>query len=146
MLTPKQERFVCEYLKDLNATQAAIRAGYSEKSAAQIGAENLRKPAIKEVIDAKLEEMNNSAIVDVAETLEYLTSVMRGEQEDEVLRLSGDGTQSKTDLKVAARDRMRAAELLGKYYGLFVDRTAVTGDMDLSVSIDYGDGDGDGED
>ena len=139
MLTPKQERFVCEYLKDLNATQAAIRAGYSENSAGQIGAENLRKPAIKEAIDAKLNEMNSSAIADAAETLEYLTSVMRGEQEDEVLRLSGSGEQSKTALRVAAKDRMRAAELLGKYYGLFVDRTAVTGDMDLSVSIDYGD-------
>lgn len=139
MLTPKQERFVCEYLKDLNATQAAIRAGYSEKSAAQIGAENLRKPAIKEVIDAKLEEMNNSAIADANETLEYLSRVLRGEEVDEVLRLSGSGEQSKTALRVAAKDRMRAAELLGKYYGLFVDRTAVTGDMDLSVSIDYGD-------
>lgn len=139
MLTPKQERFVCEYLKDLNATQAAIRAGYSEKSAAQIGAENLRKPAIKEVIDAKLEELNNSAIADANETLEYLSRVLRGEEVDEVLRLSGSGEQSKTALRVAAKDRMRAAELLGKYYGLFVDRTAVTGDMDLSVSIDYGD-------
>lgn len=139
MLTPKQERFVCEYLKDLNATQAAIRAGYSEKSAAQIGAENLRKPAIKEAIDAKLEELNNSAIADANETLEYLSRVLRGEEVDEVLRLSGSGEQSKTALRVAAKDRMRAAELLGKYYGLFVDRTAVTGDMDLSVSIDYGD-------
>lgn len=139
MLTPKQERFVCEYLKDLNATQAAIRAGYSENSAGQIGAENLRKPAIKEAIDAKLEEMNNSAIADANETLEYLSRVLRGEEVDEVLRLSGSGEQSKTALRVAAKDRMRAAELLGKYYGLFVDRTAVTGDMDLSVSIDYGD-------
>ena len=139
MLRAKQERFVCEYLKDLNATQAAIRAGYSEKSAAQIGAENLRKPAIKEAIDAKLEELNNSAIADANETLEYLSRVLRGEEVDEVLRLSGSGEQSKTALRVAAKDRMRAAELLGKYYGLFVDRTAVTGDMDLSVSIDYGD-------
>lgn len=144
MLTPKQERFVCEYLKDLNATQAAIRAGYSEKSAAQIGAENLRKPAIKEAIDAKLEELNNSAIADANETLEYLSRVLRGEEVDEVLRLSGSGEQSKTALRVAAKDRMRAAELLGKYYGLFVDRTAVTGDMDLSVSIDYGDDAGEG--
>lgn len=142
MLTPKQERFVCEYLKDLNATQAAIRAGYSENSAGQIGAENLRKPAIKEAIDAKLEEMNSSAIADATETLEYLTSVMRGEQEDEVLRLAGDGVQSKTDLKVAARDRMKAAELLGKYHGLFNEKVSLSGDMDLSVSIDYGDGDG----
>ena len=139
MLTPKQERFVCEYLKDLNATQAAIRAGYSENSAGQIGAENLRKPAIKEAIEAKLEEMNNSAIADANETLEYLSRVLRGEEVDEVLRLSGSGEQSKTALRVTAKDRMRAAELLGKYYGLFVDRTAVTGDMDLSVSIDYGD-------
>ena len=139
MLTPKQERFVCEYLKDLNATQAAIRAGYSENSAGQIGAENLRKPAIKEAIEAKLNEMNSSAIADATETLEYLTSVMRGEQEDEVLRLCGDGAQGKTALKVAARDRMKAAELLGKYYGLFSEKVSLSGDMDLSVSIDYGD-------
>lgn len=138
MLRAKQERFVCEYLKDLNATQAAIRAGYSEKSAGQIGAENLRKPAIKAAIEAKLEEMNSSAIADATETLEYLTSVMRGEEEDEVLRLSGEGTQSKTALRVAAKDRMRAAELLGRYHGLFNDKVNVSGDMELSVSIDYG--------
>lgn len=139
MLRAKQERFVCEYLKDLNATQAAIRAGYSEKSAGQIGAENLRKPAIKAAIEAKLEEMNNSAIADATETLEYLTSVMRGEEEDEVLRLSGEGTQSKTSLRVAAKDRTKAAELLGRYHGLFNDKVNVNGDMELSVSIDYGD-------
>jgi phage terminase small subunit len=55
-LTPKQELFVLEYLKDFNATQAAIRAGYSEKSAEVIGHENLRKPNIREAIkSAKIE-------------------------------------------------------------------------------------------
>lgn len=53
MLNPKQEKFVLEYLKDLNATQAAIRAGYSAKTAAAIGSENLRKPQIMEAIAAK---------------------------------------------------------------------------------------------
>ena len=50
-LTPKQRRFVQEYLIDLNATQAAIRAGYSEKTAKSIGQENLTKPAIKAAVD-----------------------------------------------------------------------------------------------
>lgn len=59
MLTPKQERFVLEYLKDLNATQAAIRAGYSSKTAASIGAENLTKPQIAEVIQAKQSKVIN---------------------------------------------------------------------------------------
>lgn len=54
-LTPKQRAFVREYLIDLNATQAAIRAGYSEKTARQIGDENLSKPDIRAAIDAAME-------------------------------------------------------------------------------------------
>ena len=51
-MTPKQERFVEEYLVDLNATQAAIRAGYSEQTARQIGAQNLSKLVIQQAIEA----------------------------------------------------------------------------------------------
>lgn len=60
-LTDKQRAFVFEYLKDKNATQAAIRAGYSAKTAYSIGEENLRKPEIKKAIDAELAKVNNAA-------------------------------------------------------------------------------------
>lgn len=63
-MTPKQERFVSEYLIDLNATQAAMRAGYSEKTAGQIGDENLKKPEIAKAIAASLEQRSDRTKVD----------------------------------------------------------------------------------
>lgn len=71
-LTPKQEQFVREYLIDLNATQAAIRAGYSEKTAQVIAAENLSKPIIRATIDAALAERSEETKVDAAYVLKRL--------------------------------------------------------------------------
>lgn len=65
-LKPKHRLFVAEYLKDHNATQAAIRAGYSEKSAASIGEELLRKPEIRDAVDRALAKVEDKAIVDAA--------------------------------------------------------------------------------
>ena len=124
----RQKRFCDEYLIDLNATQAAIRAGYSEKTAKAIGNENLTKPDIRAYIDSALEEMHNQKTADAQEVMEYLTSVMRGEHTDEVLKLVGDGVQMVAKIKVSAKDRLRAAELVGKRYGMFTDKA------DLNVS------------
>lgn len=72
-LTEKQKRFCDEYLIDLNATQAAIRAGYSEKTARQTATENLSKPYIREYIDKRLAEKDAELIADQDEVLKYLT-------------------------------------------------------------------------
>lgn len=122
-LTAKQQRFCDEYLIDLNATQAAIRAGYSEKAARQIAAENMAKPSIKEYIEKRMEEKEKNLIADQDEVLKYLTSVLRGESESEeiVVESIGDFMSEARTMKKAPseKDRLKAAELLGKRYSLF---------------------------
>lgn len=124
-LTAKQRRFCDEYLIDLNATQAAIRAGYSGKNANNIASENLAKPNIQKYIRDRMAEKETSLIADQNEILEYLTSVLRGECEaGMIVDKNGDMTVS-PDLP-GVKDRLRAAELLGKRYGLFVEKVDLT--------------------
>ena len=78
-MTPKQKRFCQEYLISLNATEAAIKAGYAKKSARSIGQENLTKPDIKNYIDEKLQEIEDSKIMDAKEVMERLTAIGRRE-------------------------------------------------------------------
>ena len=121
--TEKQRRFCDEYIKTGNATQAAIAAGYTRRSAYSIGEENLRKPVLRARIDERLAELQSERTADAQEVLEYLTSVMRGEHTEPCLRLCGDGAQCIEYVPVSERDRLKAAELLGKRHGLF-DRRA----------------------
>ena len=102
MLTPKQAAFITEYLVDRNATQAAIRAGYSARTAASIGEENLRKPDIRTAID---------------DALRRLTEATMTEAEWVRRRLREEATQSGPDSSHSAR--VRALELLGKINGVF---------------------------
>ena len=118
-LTEKQKRFCDEYLIDLNATQAAIRAGYKQKTAANIGSENLRKPQIKAYIDQRLQEIKSRRTADAAEVLETLTAVMRGEVTEEIPLLCGEGCQKLAEKNTSVKERLKAAELLGKRYRLF---------------------------
>lgn len=124
-MNAKQKRFCDEYLIDCNATQAAIRAGYSPKTAKQIGQENLTKPDLKKYIDEQLERIHSEKTADAQEVLEYLTAVMRGEHTEQVLKLIGEGVQTVTDIDVSARERLKAAELIGKRYGMFKDNVNV---------------------
>lgn len=142
-LTAKQQRFVEEYMIDLNATQAAIRAGYSKKTARSVGAENLTKPDIRERIDELMEKLAAERIADAKEVLEFLTAVLREEVKEEVVVVeslgAGISTPSVIKKAVSVKDRNKAAELLGKRYGMFTDRVSLDGDMCLEVKIDYGD-------
>ncbi len=124
-MNEKQKRFCDEYLIDCNATQAAIRAGYSPKTAYAIGEQNLKKLELKAYIDEQLEQLHNKKTADAKEVLEYLTAVMRGEHTEQVLRLVGDGVQEISDIKVSAKERLKAAELIGKRYGMFKDNVNV---------------------
>lgn len=125
-MTIKQRRFCDEYLIDCNATQAAIRAGYSEKTAGSIGDENLKKPEIKSYIDEQLQKIEDSRIADVAEVMKYLTSVMRGESQASVVVVEGCGegiSQARAVMKQPdEKERLKAAELIGKRYGAFTDK------------------------
>ncbi len=121
-MNARQRRFCDEYLIDQNATQAAVRAGYSEKTAKSQGQRLLTNVDISAYIAAELEKMHSERIADAGEVMEYLTAVMRGAERDQTLRLTGDGVQEVVSVPVPTRDRVRAAELLGKRYSLFTDR------------------------
>lgn len=142
-LTAKQRRFCDEYLIDLNATQAAIRAGYSEKTAKQIAQQNLTKLDLKKYIEKRMEEKEKDLIADQDEVLKYLTSVMRGESKSSivVVESTGDFMSTAREMQKAPdeKERLKAAELLGKRYGLYTDKVETEVDMELSITVDYGD-------
>ena len=141
-LTAKQQRFCDEYLIDLNATQAAIRAGYSKKTAYSIGNENLKKVEIKEYIEHRMAEKEAALIADQNEVMRYLTSVMRRELQESVVvtlqhktekwvEVEGTGklkkqttteeTPAVVPIPAKLSDANKAAELIGRRYGIFKD-------------------------
>ncbi len=124
-MNAKQRKFANEYLIDCNATQAAIRAGYNEKTAYSQGQRMLKNVEVKSYIDEQLGILYSQKIADAKEVLEYLTSVMRGEKTEQTLQLVGDGVQRIADIEVSAKDRLKAAELIGKRYGMFKDNVNV---------------------
>lgn len=158
-LTEKQKRFCDEYLIDLNATQAAIRAGYSEKTARQTATENLSKPYIREYIDKRLAEKDAELIADQDEVLKYLTSVMRREKNEHIVVTTSEEkttyvpdetgkVQRQTvkkevpqivEIPAKLSDANKAAELLGKAHGLYTEKIETDVDMELNIKIDYGD-------
>lgn len=135
-MTAKQKSFCDEYLIDLNATQAAIRAGYSKKAARQVGNENMSKPYIKNCIEERMQEKEDSLIAKQDEVLKYLTSVMRGESKSSVLAMAGDGVQKVIQKPPDERERTKAAELLGKRYRLFTDKVEVEGAIPIVIVDD----------
>lgn len=149
-MTEKQKKFVDEYLIDLNATRA-YKAAYpnvkKDNAAAVNGAKLLRNAKIKKYLDKRLEELHDERTADAKEVLEYLTSVLRGESRSEeiVVELIGDGCSAARAMqkRPSEKDRLKAAELLGKRYGLYTDKVDVDADTELTIKIDYGDTDGD---
>ena len=137
-MTLKQQRFCDEYLIDLNATQAAIRAGYSKKTAYSIGIENLNKPELKKYIADRMAEKESKLIADQDEVLKYLTSVLRGESQSSVLARNFEGGEDVIEKPPDEKERLKAAELLGKRYGLYTEKVEQAVDMDLNITVDYG--------
>ena len=136
-MTDKQKRFCDEYLVDYNATQAAVRAGYSAKTAYSIGTENLKKPELKNYIDQRIEELRSERTADAAEVMEYLTSVVRGESRAAVVVVEGSGDGC-SEAKIIEKppdekERLKAAELLGKRFGLFTEKLNVSGNVPVVI-------------
>lgn len=125
-MTDKQQKFADEYLIDCNAEQAAIRAGYSEKYARGNAHKLVANGCIKEYIEEKMNEISSEKIATAEEVMMYLTSVMRGQSQSEIVVVEGvgDGCSEARRLKKAPdeKEKLKAAELLGKRYAIFTDK------------------------
>lgn len=154
-LTEKQKRFVDEYLIDLNATQAAIRAGYSSDSAKEIGSENLTKPNIANAVDQAIAERSRRtginadrvireiakiAFVNAGEVVDLDTALLMDKiSEDDMAAIQSvkvktfgeDGIER--EVKLA--DKLKALELLGKHLGLFKDKVVIDGNVKTEMSV-----------
>ena len=119
-LTPKQAAFVDAYIETGNASEAARRAGYSDKTAFRTGQENMQKPAIKQAIEARQAEIRSKRTADITEVMEFLTSALRGEVTDEniVTEGCGDGISEARiiETRISSRDRLNAAQQLLKRF------------------------------
>lgn len=124
-MTIKQQRFADEYIITGNATQAAIKAGYSQKYANTNANKLLQNTTIKKRIDERLAQLESEKIASQQEVLSYLSSVMRGEMTEQTLRSVGESGQVIAEIDVGAKDRIKAAELLGKRYKLWTDKSEV---------------------
>ena len=162
-LTAKQQRFVEEYLIDLNATQAAIRAGYKKTEYTDTNANKLlENTRIREAIDKAMAErskrtgINQNRVIQELARIAFVNpqnvidaedgSVREDATEDDlaciqavkVKTMSGDKGCSE-EREVRLNDKMKALELLGKHLGMFTDKVELDADMELNISIDYGD-------
>lgn len=135
-LTIKQKRFVDEYIISGNATDAAIKAGYSKRTAKSIGAENLTKPDIVNALREKEREIQSKKIAKQEEVLEYLTSILRNEQTQQTLIGVGKGVQAITDIELSAADKIKAAELIGKRFGMWTDKVELESNSQVVIVDD----------
>lgn len=122
MLTEKKRRFALEYMKDANATQAAIRSGYAARSARTTGSQLLADPEVARLIEEQRKKHESEAIATADEIMRYLTSVVRGQSESEVVAVEmiGDGCSEARKIRKAPdeKERIKAAETLAKLFGI----------------------------
>lgn len=158
-LTDKQEAFCREYLKDFNATQAAIRAGYSEDSARQIASDTLSKHNVQERIQGLANKLNSrtdnkieriitelqliafGSLKDVAEWNPDGLYIKDSSDLDEEARLVSEVSESRTEkstnIKIKMHDKLRALELLGKYHKIFTDKIEQQSEQKIEISLAY---------
>ena len=159
-MTKKQKRFVEEYLIDLNATQAAIRAGYSPGTAQQIGSENLSKLVISNAIakamadrskrtginqDRVLQELARIGFAKITYIIDPETAKIKEDaSEDDLACIQSvkiKPNEFGTEREVKLYDKKSALVDLGKHLGLFKDKLDIDMDMDLNITVDYGEDD-----
>lgn len=159
-MTKKQKRFVEEYLIDLNATQAAIRAGYSPHTAKDIGCENLAKPNIAAAIaeamaerskrtginqDRVLRELARIGFAKITDVIDPKTAkIKENASEDDLACIQSvkiKPNEFGVEREVKLYDKKSALVDLGKHLGMFKDRVELDADMELKITVDYGDED-----
>lgn len=168
-LTAKQQRFVDEYLIDLNATQAAIRAGYSTSTAQEQGYQLLQKTSVSEAITKAMAERSRRTGISQDRVLQELAriafvnpndvinpedaSIRLDATEDDLACIqavkvktmdSEKGTSMEREVRL--NDKMKALELLGKHLGIFTDKLNLETDLELNINIEYGEGEADEKD
>ena len=157
-LTAKQQRFCDEYLIDLNATQAAIRAGYSPKTAEQTASRLLTIVKVSDEIaremaerskrtginqDRVVQELAKLAFVNIADVVDLDSATVKetatGEDLACIQSVKIKPSEFGTEREIKLYDKKASLELLGKHLGMFKDKLEVEADMDLNVTVDYGD-------
>ena len=142
-MTDKQRRFCDEYVIDCNATRA-YKAAYpnikSDEAARACASKLLTNANVKNYIDERLEQISSEKTADAKEVMEYLTSVMRGESSAEIVVVEGEGDGCSSARKIEKapdeKERLKAAELLGKRYGLFTDKVNLGGEVGVVIVDD----------
>ena len=125
MLNDRQQLFVTEYVKDMNATKAAERAGYSKRTAYSQGQRLLKNVEIKNAVDKLLLEVRKNNVADAVEIEEYLTAVMRGKMKETEMINVGNFEQELVEVPAKQTTRIKAAELLGKRYSMWTDKQEI---------------------
>ena len=138
-LNEKQKAFADYYIESLNAYESAKRAGYSEAYAKSQSYKLLENVGIKNYIDERMESKDNYRIASQDEILQILTDIARGITEEEVVQFSQLGEELRTTRKPTIKDRMKASELLGKRYRLFVDKAELEITEPITIIDDIGD-------
>jgi len=123
-LTVKQKKFCDYYIQTGNATESAIKAGYSKKTATETGYENLRKPHLAEYIAQRNKVLESDRIADMEEVKAFWTNTLRNEDND-------------------YKDRLKASEYIAKTNGAFLDKVEQSGGLDIDIKVNWGDEDGD---
>ena len=142
-MTEKQKRFCDEYLIDLNGTRA-YKAAYpsvkSDKAAGANAARLLGNASVRAYLDERLEQIHSERTADLQEVVEYLTSVLRGQSSAHIVVIEGIGdgcSEAKViDKPPDEKERLKAAELLGKRYGMFTDKVSVEGNIPVLIAGD----------
>jgi phage terminase small subunit len=137
----KQKRFADEYIISGNIEKSALKAGYSKSYSRSQSHKLLANVGIKTYIDERLKLLESEKIATQDEVLQYLTAVMRGEEQEKTLIGIGELGQEIVDIDVSAKDRIKAAELLGKRYRMWTEK--IETDITQAVVIDVGDWDDD---
>lgn len=155
-LTPKQQRFAEEYLVDLNATQAAIRAGYSKRTAREMGYENLTKPhiqaAVRKALDAQskrtaitadnvLREFARLAFANLTDVVDVNSGTVVIEDFDdlprEVTAAISEVAQTKDGIRVKFHSKTQALEALGRHLALFNDKLKLEGELPVKPDMSH---------
>ena len=141
-MTPKQKRFCDEYLIDCNAVEAARRAGYKgetcKNASRWLDPNSTEKynAEMRSYIDERLAEIQSKTIASAEEVMQYLTSVLRGESKSSVLSLCGNGCQEVIEKEPDEKEKLKAAELLAKRYGLLTDKVGIEGVVPIVIAGD----------